>query len=715
MKTYVNKDYETSCGVPGTLTYTYYEGDNGDYVKHGKYTVNASETEPKYWSSSRKEYVTKSTKYTASANFKDGWLNGTLTVTVTTTRASASKTEKYVSSLTANFSDGMPHGAWKMTRTENAKTTFSISANFSNGVLVGSFALDDELKGQFDNNGFYQGKWIGKDGKKDNEYNFINGVYVSHYEREDGKVIWSEPRETEEKELYKKYAEGLMTEDELMEYGYSVEVSSARLLGSNGPEFMNTILYQGNDCFGLKAIGGDKTSDKNRPEKCVMGKYYRITKEQDIKVFKAGEFESYAKSIEYSLKNELFEENKQISSAEALWVGYRVKQEQKDRLTNIYNQYIQEWRPAKLQRIEEQKRLAEEARQKEEVKAFKDFTSIALDKIVSVSSNKADMKIFGADIVIATDYDKDRTWDALFSSYSPLRDKLGKQLKDFCPVSSYTIDSVDVANRTVYCTLEKYNKKDGSQYWQTQVVFNSKNIDLDKSFIFSKAIKIKGDWDIIRELQKSIETNKNTIGIQAGSECPDVTKTYNAFHKSSNLKVSDDLQETIARLKKVIDVQQSYLKFIGLRKQVIAKQNQIENKCGKEYSDVAKSYESFLKDYDLSMSSDSTESYQRLNSLMALQDSCLTFLDLRKNITANNNELLGKKACKNILKVYASYMKTADLSWTSDPNCCDKLRKVIITQKKLLAAANSSNAAQLDQKIKKLKDKSMDNVVKELQ
>ena len=117
----------------------------------------------------------------------------------------------------------------------------------------------------------------------------------------------------------------------------------------------------------------------------------------------------------------------------------------------------------------------------------------------------------------------------------------------------------------------------------------------------------------------------------------------------------------------------------------------------------------------MSMSSDSTESYQRLNSLMALQDSCLTFLDLRKNITANNNELLGKKACKNILKVYASYMKTADLSWTSDPNCCDKLRKVIITQKKLLAAANSSNAAQLDQKIKKLKDKSMDNVVKELQ
>ena len=42
LKTYVDKSYDGPCGGTGTLTYTYYEGDNGDYVKHGKYTANAS-------------------------------------------------------------------------------------------------------------------------------------------------------------------------------------------------------------------------------------------------------------------------------------------------------------------------------------------------------------------------------------------------------------------------------------------------------------------------------------------------------------------------------------------------------------------------------------------------------------------------------------------------------------------------------------------------
>ncbi len=714
VKTYVNKNYETSCGVPGTLTYSYYEGSNGDYVKHGKYSVNASETRPKYWSSTLKEYVTSSTKYSATANFKDGWLDGTLTVTVTNTESTASKKGTSISSLTANFKDGMPHGAWRMTRTTDGKKTYSISANFSNGVLVGSFALNDYLKGQFDDDGFYTGKWIGKNGRSENEYNFINGVYVALYERKDGKVIWSSPENDEEKELYKKFAERQMTREELEESGYSVEITSANLLGTEGPVFMNTILYEGNDCFGLSTIGGNKTLDRNRPERLVMGQYYRITKEKDVKVFKAGEFERYAKRIENRLKNDFFEDKEQISSAKVLWEGYRVSQEQKDLLTNMYNQYIQEWRSAKLQRIEEEKRLAEQARQKEIEKAYKDFTSIALNKIISVSSNKADMKIFGADIVIATDYDKDRTWDALFTSYSPLKDKLGKQLKDFCPATSYKIDSVDVANGTVYCTVEKYNKKEGSQYWQTQIVFNSKNIDLDKSFIFNKAVRVRGDWDEIRDLQQMIENNKNKIIEQAGKDYSDVAKSYNFQHKDYNLKVSDDLMETISRLNNFTKIQHGYMKFIDLRGLVANKHKQIMDKCGKDYADVAKAFSSYLNGYNVAISSDTNESFKRLNDLMTVQDNCANFIDLRKVITENNDNLLNNKSTKNIVKVYSTYMKSADLAWTSNSNSCDKLQKVIDIQKQFLTATTSSNAAELDQKVKKLKDKSVDNVLKEL-
>ncbi len=736
LKTYTNKNYETSCGVPGTLTYSYYEGSNGDYVKHGKYTVSASETLPKYWSRTLKDYVTRSTKYSATANFKDGWLNGTVTVTVTTTEATASKKGTSISSLTANFKDGMPHGAWKMTRTTDGKKTYSISANFSNGVLVGSFELNDYLKGQFDEDGFYTGKWIGKSGD-DYEYNFINGVYVSLYERKDGKVIWSLPENEDEKELYKKFAERQMTREELEESGYSVKITSANLLGTEGPEFMNTILYKGNDCFGLSAIGGDKTLDRKRSEKRVMGKYIRITKERDVKVFKAGEFERYAKKIENLLKNEFFEDKEQLSSAKVLWEGYsvsqgqmpyqyrsylakelwesyRVSQEQKDLLTNLYNQYIQEWRPAKLQRVEEEKRLAEEARQKEIEKAFNDFASAALDKIVSVSSKRADMKIFGPETVIAVDYDNDRIWSELFSSRSSLRDKIGKQLKDFCPAASYKIDSVDVANGTVYCTIEKYNKKEGSQYWQTQLVFNSTNIDLDQSFVFNKAVRVRGDWDEIRDLQQMIENNKNKIIEQAGKDYSDVVKSYNSEHKDYNLKVSDDLKETISRLNNFTKIQHGYMKFIDLRGLVANKHKQIMDKCSKDYADVAKAYSSYLKGYNVAISSDTNESYKRLNDLMTVQDNCANFIDLRKVITENNSKLSNNKSAKNIVKVYSTYMKSVDLTWTSESNCCDKLQKAIDIQKQFQTAVSSSNAAELDLKVKKLKDKSVDNVLKEL-
>jgi hypothetical protein len=539
-------------------------------------------------------------------------------------------------------------------------------------------------------------------------------VYVALYERKDGKVIWSSPENDEEKELYKKFAERQMTREELEESGYSVEITSANLLGTEGPVFMNTILYEGNDCFGLSTIGGNKTLDRNRPERLVMGQYYRITKEKDVKVFKAGEFERYAKRIENRLKNDFFEDKEQISSAKVLWEGYRVSQEQKDLLTNMYNQYIQEWRSAKLQRIEEEKRLAEQARQKEIEKAYKDFTSIALNKIISVSSNKADMKIFGADIVIATDYDKDRTWDALFTSYSPLKDKLGKQLKDFCPATSHKIDTVDVANGTVYCTVEKYNKKEGSQYWQTQIVFNSKNIDLDKSFIFNKAVRVRGDWDEIRDLQQMIENNKNKIIEQAGKDYSDVAKSYNFQHKDYNLKVSDDLMETISRLNNFTKIQHGYMKFIDLRGLVANKHKQIMDKCGKDYADVAKAFSSYLNGYNVAISSDTNESFKRLNDLMTVQDNCANFIDLRKVITENNDNLLNNKSTKNIVKVYSTYMKSADLAWTSNSNSCDKLQKVIDIQKQFLTATTSSNAAELDQKVKKLKDKSVDNVLKEL-
>ena len=717
LKTFVNKDYETEDGQEGTLTYTYYEGNNGDYVKHGKFSINASATLPKSWDAYKKMYVTRTEKYSASANYKNGWLHGTLTIIVTTKDVYINQTKVYVSTLTANFSNGLPNGNWKMTRTENGVKTYSLSANFSNGVLVGSFNIDNNLIGQLDNEGYFSGKWIEKDGShSEYEYNFVNRVFISKYKRENGKVIWSEPETETEKEAFKKYANGQLSADELMKYGYYVDTSYNSKYPIN-TSFMNDILYSGNDGFCLSDIDGDKTFTKECKEKVIMGRYIKLQKAgNDIHFFKnEEEFDLYAKKIKKYLETELFEDEYSIDSAQLLWKGCLVNQKQKDRLIEIYNNYVNEMLPKKLKQIEEEKKKAEEAARKAKEKALREYVDVAINKMISLSSSNASIKLFGADIVIATDYDSDsEKWNALFSSQSSLRDKLGKQLKDFFPVKSYKIDSVNIDNRIVYCTLEKYNKKEGSQYWQTQVIFNSRNIDLDRSFDFQKAVRIKGDWDIIRDLQSSIVSNKANIENQAGKDCPDITKTYNEYHKNCKLKASEDSHETIERLTKVTKVQQSYLKFIGLRKQVLTKQNQIIEKCAKDYSDVTKSYQSFMKGYNVSMSSDSTESYQRIEKLINIQDSCLQFINLRKIISDNNKKLLDNKDCKNIIKTYAQYMKSQDLSWSSDMSVNNRLRDIEAMQQRFISAVSNSNAINLDSKIKKLKDKSINNVLKEL-
>ena len=76
----------------------------------------------------------------------------------------------------------------------------------------------------------------------------------------------------------------------------------------------------------------------------------------------------------------------------------------------------------------------------------------------------------------------------------------------------------------------------------------------------------------------------------------------------------------------------------------------------------------------------------------------------------NNNIIMEKsKECKNIVSAYSKYMKTADKTTE------EKLGKIVENQEKILNTINGSNAKDLDNKVKALKDKSIENVLKEIQ
>lgn len=724
LKTYTNKNYETGSGEIGTLTYTYYEDEQGNYVKHGKYNVNCS-TVAEGWNKYAREYQKGKINYTATGNFKNGYLDGLLKITYAATSKSSSANNTTTTTLTLNFKNGMPHGNWKRVSYDNGKSNVEqyFSVNFTNGILTGSFVFGSDIKGQFNQNGEFDGKWIDHNAER----NFINGIFISEIIRKDGEVVERTP--IDETEIATDYANKLIDSVELYEMGYKMdtyEYKTTRTYWSI-ERWMKLILYEG--VWDLYRIGGDKTLEKDYPNKVYGKDIYKLTKDRDVARLNDKDFEQYISLVDSILNNVFFENNpnKDITSANQLWISIYPTATQKERLTNLYNDYVNKLRPVKIEKIKEEERLEEERRIAEEKrlaeekrKAIKEsyctLITTALDKLVDLSNDRAGMKLFGPEIVISADCNNNyKFWKKIFSSSHDLSDKLGTQLKDFFPIKNYTIDTVDIEQRVAYCTLEKYDKKEGSQYWQTPIYFTSSNIDLDRSFVFSKAIRIRGDWDVIRDLQKTIEEQKNLIEENSEKVFADISSSYNSRHKKFELKVvEDDLKATIAYLTEIVNIQKSYLTFIKLREQVSSKQNQILESCGKDFADVSKLFSAYIKKYDLTISADTTESYNRLQKLITIQDSCISFIKLRKTILDNDTKITSLKSAKNILKVYTTYMKSADKMWVAELNCCEKLLKTIDIQQQFLKVLESPNAKELDLKVKKLKDKSLDNVLKEI-
>ncbi|MCQ2276529.1 MAG: hypothetical protein MJZ87_06270 [Bacteroidales bacterium] len=726
LHTYSNKDYETCEGWLGTMTYTYYEDALGNYIKHGKLNIKAG-VQANGWNSVESQYQGISLSYSANASFKDGWLNGPLTVTITGNKTTRHGKQTSNTTLSANYSQGLPHGTWKFVSSTNGKVESSLNITYNQGVLVGAFSCAMfNTKGQLNNEGKLIGKWTDENPFGDNEYNFINGVLITHFIRKDGRVTNSEDNTEEKMELAKQFAAGKISEDELFnDYGYGIREREMDL------KMVKSILYKSMFGLCLDDIGGDKTREYGTPDELVLGKpYYELFLDHKVKSFDTEEeFNDFLVDWEVRLIDEEFEdpESENYNSfkdftAKDMMLGYRLTDAQKEKVRALYAQYVQDIKPGKMEKIAQKQQQRAEERKRQEAQERKkieqecaQFVEFALNKLVDISKDRAGIKIFGADIVINVDYDNhSEDWQRLFCSSSPLRDNLGKQFKEFCPVVGYRIDSVDLNQFVIYCTLEKFNKKEGSEYWQTKAYLTNKGINLDKSFIFSNAVRVRGDWDEIKDLQKSIEEGMSKINEQGGKDFSDVVSAYKSYHKGYNQKVSDNLKETIQRLTQLTKVQRSYMTFINLRKQVADKQAQIIAECGKSFSDVQKDYETFMKGYNLAISTDSIESYKRMTDLMIIQDSCLKFLSYRKNIEDNDAKIMSNKTCKNIVKAYAGYFKSADMSWSNAANASEKLSTILAIQQKIVDAVTADNASELEAKVKKLKDKSLDNILKEI-
>lgn len=135
----------------GQATYTYYEDENGERIKHGKFTYNKADKGIGVGGGMSVSYATT---ISASGNYKNGMKDGEWTYINKTTGGGITFSDF---SAVVNYVDGRMEGALN-----NAETTFQMKNNRITGQVKKAKKTQNEdwtMSGQFDEEGFPDGTW----------------------------------------------------------------------------------------------------------------------------------------------------------------------------------------------------------------------------------------------------------------------------------------------------------------------------------------------------------------------------------------------------------------------------------------------------------------------------------------------------------------------------------------------------------------------------
>lgn len=296
--------------------------------------------------------------------------------------------------------------------------------------------------------------------------------------------------------------------------------------------------------------------------------------------------------------------------------------------------------------------------------------------------------------------------------------------KQFYPIVKYSIGESQVSCRydlydceitvSVVLNVGENSRSGYFESYKTNVIVNQERtgnyrIDKDRSFVNKE--RVNNIWDSIaslkndsKALEKQLLSNKKYSSIVASYKKEDV---------SYNIKETDP-QKQYDYYTKIINIQKAYLKFIELVNQIDNVSNEI-NAAAKDESDIAKSYQNIYKSWNLFVNKNIYEEVKRLeeSDYRNIQDSCLTFIELRKTITQNNAKVAGyAKTAPTIVKAYNTYMKGVDLTWNPESGRNQSVREIINTQNALINELSKPNISEIDKMVKKSKAKTWEDVKK---
>ena len=732
------------------VSYSYTVDNNGERIRNGAYTIKGK---PNHNYSigygSLKQYGT----YALSAMYKNDKLNGAMSVTANYTETGKMygqvESHNYKYSLTGSFANGLPNGTFNVTSRNGGMPSY-VKATFKNGVLVGAFSCDtyyDEgwtykYTGTLTADGRLTGTWTkNTNGNYNKEvYTFLNGVLVSYSSKDKD----TSPAEIA---LAKKYANKTITKDDLIAQGYAI-VEDKFTLG----KYVNNVILSGaiapwGDKNGIDGYDFTTDNDKTfeRLLKLNIADDAFVKRVAKVLALHIDDYDDYdvhtvTGTCNYNkteLKYGMFETKYGMYCTLLCGGGERYySNEQMKIIDDAVDAEKQRRLKVKEDRI---KRSATKLQFvfDEISKASTEFMANPNKYIIPYTSSLYDISPLLDNLFTNTEYNEKElehyicdipnvSWANKTGDRKKLSDVITENL---FPITDFEIDTLSVeiveGKEINECTI-KYpctatiyydcweGRKAGIQRISFIAYMDVKDgLKIQETFKFeqSKFQVVLDEKYALAQLQDSTKRNMNLITSISAGIAQDVDKAhktyYNKYKQYQKTKIKY-VGEAVEALNKLATIQNQCLNFIEIRKTIADKNTTITSKSA-EFKDIAKSYATYFKTADLTWVPEA--SIDKLNNVIAIQDGCCEFIKTRKTIADKEATIIALGAkCKNILNAYKKYIKTTDLTWAPGVST-DKLLSVIDTQDKIIAILQSPNATEKDKTAKKLKDKSITSII----
>ena len=205
--------------MEGKITYSYIVGKDGGNIKDGPLSIKASINNFQRYVQLQK--MTINGNYNLTANYKNGNMNGALTLNSRTTYTHGSRSHVESFTLNGNFKDGIPNGNFVANYVTTVEAKMNV--NYNNGKLVGPYMVDystalvdrEAIKGTLTQSGELTGRWDFNYIDERFTYTFLKGVRLSS----SGKDSSTPPALVEKA---RQLANGTITEEKLREQGIMV-------------------------------------------------------------------------------------------------------------------------------------------------------------------------------------------------------------------------------------------------------------------------------------------------------------------------------------------------------------------------------------------------------------------------------------------------------------------------------------------------------------